>query len=252
MREAEHERRLADLEYQKQFQHFENNAKLREAVEARRNKADRLLHNARSEYTRAARESEPLLNRLNSEPSSPNTAEESARPILQKELKGYVRLRDMDDEIHKMERRIQNELPHDVRGLVSREMKNYTHKNDYDRLAEQVKNLSVRGPQLSESRDTSRERNVDSSITTNSPDLETLKTDLTTQTSQLNTEMSSLKEALAIVQKDILKLRFERMESGPDPRPDEIPMANNITSVIYLAFSSHSSFNLHSRRHRKL
>jgi hypothetical protein len=251
MKEAEHERRLADLEYQKQFQHFENNVKLREAVEARRNKMERLLQNARSEYARAARESEPLLRRLNPEPSSPDTTEDSARTILQKELKGYVRFRDMDDEIHKIERKIQNDLPRDVRGLVGREMKNYTHKNEYDRLAEQVRNLSVRGLQQSESRDPSRPRDVDSWIATNSPDLETLKTDLTTQTSRLNREMSSLKEDLASMQKDVLKLRFERMESEPEPRPEDIPMANNIANVIYLTSSSYNSFNLRSRRHRK-
>src|SRR5437016_4026864 len=137
MKEAEQEKRLADGEYHKQSQYFENNSKLREAVEARRSRSERTLSTARSDYVKTAREAEPLLRRLSSEIPSGISDEETIRKIIQAELKGFVMFRDLDKEMDKLygdlERKLQKKTPAEVRALVNQELKNFPHKSDFDR-----------------------------------------------------------------------------------------------------------------------
>ena len=230
MKEAEQEKRLADGEYHKQSQYFDNNSKLREAVETRRSKSERTLSSVRSDYAKAAREAEPLLRRLSSESPSGTIDEETIRRIIQVELKEFVMFRDLDKEIDKLhddlERKLQKKTPAEVRAVVNQELKNYTHTSDFDRLADQVKGMNVRTRQMSVSSETSRD--VEQRIVTQARDMESLRAELTARTSQQGKEISSLRERIKTLQKDTPLKQPQRIQKTPGTKSDDIVKVCNL------------------------
>src|SRR5208282_6345988 len=133
MRDAEQEKRLADGEYQKQSQHFDNNHKLREALETRKTKCDRIFETARSDYTKAAQQAEPILRRI-AEPAPPpinNTLiEDAVRKAMKRELKSFPTFGDMKEDLGNLERKIAKQTVIDIRTEVNRELRSYTHSSD--------------------------------------------------------------------------------------------------------------------------
>jgi hypothetical protein len=203
MRDAEHEKRLADGEYSKQSQYFENNAKLRETLEARRMRSERSFSNARSDYAKAAQEAEPMLRHLYAE-SSPTSAtaidEETIRRVVQNELRDYVRYRKFDQELTAVERKLQKEFSSDIRAAIGKELKNYTHKSEYERLVDQVKNLNVHGHGRHISVPSDISRDVDQRITAQAREVENIKSELTTRTNQQSQQISLLKDRINSLQ----------------------------------------------------
>jgi hypothetical protein len=235
MREAEQEKKFADGEYHKKSQYFESNPKLRETLESRRMRSERNLNNARSDYTKAAREAEPMLRQLCAE-SPPTSAtavdEETIRRVVQNELRDYVRYRKMDQELATVERKLQKEFSSDVRTMVSKELKNYTHRSEYDRLVDQVRNLNVQGRHTSVSSDTPRE--VDQRIIAQAREVENIKSELTTRTNQQSQEIASLKDRIDGLQME---------PSFQSRRGQTIPATNaeDIAKVCHLYHVSNSS-----------
>ena len=230
MKDAEQEMRLADGEYRKQSQHFDNNSKLREAVEARRSRSERALSTAQSDYTKAAREAEPLLRRLSSESPTAITDEETIRKIIKTELKEFVMFQDLDKEVDKLydrlERKLQKKTPAEVRGVVNQELKNYIHQSEFDRLADQVRGMNVRTRQLSVSSDTSRD--VDQRIVAQARDMETIRTELAARTAQQGKEIISLKERINNLQKDGTLQQSQRIQMARGRKLDDIVKVFNL------------------------
>ena len=230
MKEAEQEKRLADGEYQKQSQYFENNSKLRAAVEARRSKSERTLSIARSDYAKAAREAEPLLRQLSPESPSEMIDEETIRRIVQAELKEFVMFRDLDKEMDKLygdlERKLQKKTPSEVRAVVNQELKNYTHKSEFDRLTDQVKGMNVRTRQMSVSSDTSRD--IDQRIGAQARDMESIRTELAARIAQQGKEIISLRERINNLQKDAALQQSQRIQMAPGTKSDDIVKVYNL------------------------
>lgn len=231
MREAEHEKRLAEEEYRRQSQYFENNMKLRETLETRRTRSERNLSNARSDYTKAAREAEPMLQQLCDE-RSPTSAtvidEETIRRVVRAELRDYVAYREMEQELKALGRRLQKEIPSDIRTTISKDLKNYTHRSEYERLMDQVKNMNVQGRQMSVPSDTSRD--VDQRIIAQAREVENIKSELTTRTNHQSQQISLLKDRIDSLQMESSSQSL-RAQAAPRTSANDIVKVNSFYPV---------------------
>jgi hypothetical protein len=229
MKEAEQEKRHADGEYHKQSQYFDNNSKLREAVESRRSRSERTLSTSRSDYAKAAREAEPLLRKLSHESPSATVDEETIRKIIQVELKEFVMFRDLDKEVDKLydglERKF-HKTPAEIRAMVHQELKNYTHKSEFERLTDQIRGMNVRTRQMSVSSDTSRD--VDQRIVAQAQDMESIRTELTAKTAQQGKELILLKERINNLQKDAALQQPQRIQMASGTKSEDIAKVCNL------------------------
>jgi hypothetical protein len=207
MRDAEYEVRIADGDYSRQQQHFEANPRLRETLESRKSKTERNFTTARAEYTKAAKDAEPLLRRLNMETVnppkdlSPRLDEETIRKVVQHEIRStertYVRFRDLEVELETVKAKLAREFARqdEVRQLL----KKYTWRSDHEKLAEQVRGLSVRGRQTSVSSDTSRD--LDQRLVQNR-EFDQVRAEFRGRTDQISNELTMLKGLFNSMQKD--------------------------------------------------
>lgn len=225
MREAEYEKKVADGEYLKQSQYFDNNSKLREVVESRRTRTERILLTTRTEYAKAAQEAEPMLRRLSSDyPSGTSIDEDTIRKIVRAELKDFVMFQDLDKEIDKevtsLERKIQKRISADVRSMISQELKHYTQLADFEKLTEKVTEMSARGRQMSVSSDTSRD--VEQRIVAQTREVENIKSELATRTNQQAKEISILKDRINSTQRDATAQQSRRTQMPPGTKSEDI------------------------------
>jgi hypothetical protein len=217
MKEAEHEKKLADAEFYKQSQHFDNNLKLREAVETRRTKSDRTLQSTRTEYAKVAREAEPMLRRISPDETTATNEDERVRKILAAEVKELhlVRYRDLEKELRTLSTKWR-----DFRDLVNRDLDDFPRKGDLDRLADQVRSMNLRGRQTSVSSDTSRD--VDRRIVAQAREVENLKTDLVARMKEMVKEISLLKDRVNSMPKDASSQQSQPIQMGPGTKSDDI------------------------------
>ena len=228
MKEAEHDKRLVDIEFTKQSQNFESNPKLREVLEARRSKSERVLNTTRSEYAKAARETEPLLRRLSNE----NQSEALARKIVKAELDDFVMFRDLDREmevqLNNLERKLLKRIPAEAR-IVVNEMKGFALQSDFDKLEEQVKGMGAKRRPASESSDDSRGFDH---IVAQGREVANLQKDLVSRTTQLDSEIISLKEKVNNMQKDKTLELSRRMQMTPVTKSDDVVKVYRTRSLI--------------------
>jgi len=236
MRDAEQEKRLADGEYQRQSQHFDNNHKLREALETRKNKCDRIFQTARSDYGKAAQQAEPILRRM-AEPAPPpiNTTfiEEAVRKVMKRELEKFPTFREMDDSLGNLERKIAKQTGIDIRAEVKRELRDYTHSSDFRGLSEQVRDLKLRGRQMSVSSDTSRDK--DYRIDAQAREVENVRHELSSRQQEQGKEIARLNDRLNTLhtqQKDILVQQNRRVQMPPGTRSEDIVKVSHSMKVI--------------------
>ena len=210
-------------EYQRQYQYFENNLKVRDAIEARRARVERSLAVARAEYARAAGEAEPLLQRIDQMDKnvSPIADEEVIQQIIRNELRDYVKFRFLGEQLDSFQRKMYGQISDEARNVVIREMKDYTHVSQHERLVDQVRGLSSRTRQSTAppvAPDSSQE--VDSKFAAQAKELENVKGELTNLSNLQSLQMSELKDQLQNIQEDLLRL-LKRIEMPPETKSDD-------------------------------
>ena len=192
---------------------------MKETLESQRSKAENRLKVLRSDYVKAAREVEPILLRLNSEPPSPKENnglnEEAARRLVQNEVKNMERghYRELDNEVGSTGRKIRQDLAHDIKLAVNKELKSYVPWAEHERLVGEIRNTNPRARQSSVSSDTARE--YDQRIVAHAREIETLRSELTTRTNRQTQELSSLKDRVNSIQREPSLQRRIQMSSPP-------------------------------------
>lgn len=202
-KDAEQDLRHINGTIEKQRQHFDQNIRLKETLESQRSKCEYRLTSVRSEYVKAASETEPILRRLNSEPptSKENVglSEEAARKLIQNEVKNldrnFLNYRDLDTEMDKTYRKVRQDIEN-LNVTFDKEVKKYTPRTEHERLAAEVKHMNARSRQPSVSSDTSRD--YEHRIAALARDVEALKTEVTGRTKEISTMkdmLTKLKES---------------------------------------------------------
>jgi hypothetical protein len=197
---------------------------MKETLETQRSKAENRLKVLRSDYVKAAREVEPILLRLNSEPPSPKENiglnEEATRRLVQNEVKNMERghYRELDNEMGSTGRKIRQDLAHDIKVAVNKEMKSYVPRAEHERLVGEVRNTNLRARQSSVSSDTTRD--YDQRIVAQAREIETLRSELTTRTNRQTQELSSLKDRVNSIQSGPSLQR--RIQVSPPPKSNDI------------------------------
>jgi len=227
MKDAEHEVRSADGDYYRQQQYFEANPKLREQLELRKSKTERNFSTARTDYTKAAREAEPLLRRLNTENIPPRESapsrvdEESVRKVVQQEMRiterTFVRFRDLETELDMVRGKLARELvkQDDLKVML----KKYALWHEHEKLVEQVRELSLRGRQRSVSSDNSRD--LDQRLVQNR-EFDQVRAEFKTKTDQLGTEVAMLKGLFNNMHKDSDVQPGRRTKQDGNAKPEEL------------------------------
>jgi hypothetical protein len=239
IRDAEQDLKHIEGNFQKQAQYFDSNPRMKESLESQRSRAENRLKALRSDYVTAAREVEPILVRLNSEPPSPKENiglnEEATRRIVETKVKDleHILFRGLDSEIDNAGRKIRQDLSHDlardIRTAVNKELKSYVPRTEHERLVGEIRN--PRGRQSSVSSDTARD--YDQRIVAHARELETLKAELTTRTNRQSQELSSLKDRVNSIQKEPSLQR--RIQTSPPAKSDDILKVYS----LYMLISSH-------------
>jgi hypothetical protein len=197
---------------------------MKETLETQRSKAENRLKVLRSDYVKAAREVEPILLRLNSEPPSPKEniglTEEATRRLVQNEVKNMERghYRELDNEMGSTGRKIRQDLAHDIKLAVNKELKGYVPRAEHERLVGEVRKTNPRARQSSVSSDTARD--YDQRILAHAREIETLRSELTTRTNRQTQELSSLKDAVNSIQSGPSLQR--RIQKSPPPKSNDI------------------------------
>lgn len=225
MRDAEQEKKSAEGDYQRQSQYFENNVKLKEAMESRRIRTERNFMVARSDYTKAAREAEPLLRELTSgapENQSPAVKEDMVLDVVEKEIRDrkLVNFRMLDSELDKSERKMDAKWSQDLRTAITRETKNFALRTDHDRLAEQIRALNVRGRQGSAASESPRE--VDHRIVAHSRELDQIRLELASTQQQYTSDMSALAKQLQTLAGQFGNQHSPRVRMNSGAKPEDL------------------------------
>jgi len=212
-----------DIEYKKQQQYFENNNNLRQALEARRSKAERNAGLAKSSYVKAAREAEPLLQQIHSGSVRPETPvdEEVVRNVVKAELKSVVRFRELDDELKKLRRQVEKDAQEDLRARL----RYLTTKNDWDRMVERVQALELRPRQGSVSSD-SRDYGVFGK------DFEQFKTEMATRMAKQTLDLRELGQRISVVEMEVTGL------SSKPTQPNKNILPEDLAQVYFLNVAS--------------
>jgi hypothetical protein len=236
MRDAEQEKRLTDGEYQKQSQHFDNNLKLREALETRKNKSDRIFQTARSDYNKAALQAEPILRRMTESPPPPisNTIiDEAVRKAMRRELEKFPSFREMHGALGDLEDKIVKRTGNDIRAEVKRELRDYTHSSEFRGLSEQVRDLTLRGRQTSVSSDTSRDKDYRTGA--HPREVENARQELSSRQQDQGREIASLNDRLNTLhtqQKEIMVQQNRRIQMPTGARSEDIVKVSHPLKVI--------------------
>jgi hypothetical protein len=236
MRDAEQEKRLTDGEYQKQSQHFDNNLKLREALETRKNKCDRIFQTARSDYNKAAQQAEPILRRMTESPPPPisNTIiEETVRKVMRRELEKFPSFREMHDALGDLEGKIVKKTGNDVWTEVKRELRDYTHSSEFRGLSEQVRDLTMRGPQMSVSSDTPGDKDYRGGAPAR--EVENVRQELSSRQQEQGREIASLNDRLNTLhtkQREIMVQQNRRIQMPTGTRSEDIVKVSHPLKVI--------------------
>jgi hypothetical protein len=233
MKEAELEKKYAEIDYKKQSQHFDNNAKLREVLEDRKSKCEGNLTSARSNYVQAAQEAEPVLLRLYKK-DTPD--EDEIKKTVKLELRDYVRFRQMDDELKEFKTTLDKECMNAIRSQANREFRNYAPLSDHNILVEQVRGLTANERRRSVSvSDFSRD--VTPKLAAQARDIENFKSETATQIQQQNEEISELKDQVSVVQKKIPPIHAQVEKMTLDLNVE----TNGLSDVRSLSFNRANS-----------
>ena len=235
MRDAEQEKRLAEVEYQKQYQHFDSNHKLREALETRKNKCERVFQAARSDYNKAAQKAEPILRRITEPVPTPvnkTLIEDSVRKVVERELETFPTYREMKEDLGKLERKMKQCLI-DVETEVDRQLRDYTRSSDFSRLSDQVKDLTLRGRQMSVSSDNSRD--MDHKLGAQAREVENLRQEWSSQQQKQRKEIASLNDRLNTINrqhKEIVAQPTGRTQMAPGTRSEDVAKVKDSLTFI--------------------
>jgi len=183
-----------DNEYKKQEQFFENNSNLRQLLETRRSRAERNAGLAKSNYVKAAREAEPLLQQIRPGSVRPETPvdEEGVRNMMKSELKSFVQFRDLDAEVENLRRKMQKDVEDDIRARL----RFLSTKYDYDRLAERIQTLEILPQKV----------NVSGNPVSFGPEFEQFKTDMATRMAKHTLELSELGRRISVAEMELTGL----------------------------------------------
>jgi DNA primase large subunit len=190
MREAEIEKKVADGEYQKQFQYFESNVKIREALEMRKQKVDRTLNAIRGDYSRAARDAEPILRLLSAPGRAPaQEQEELTRAIVSQEIKSraLVSFATLDNEMDRLASDAHKKWKQDIDTVAKKEL---VSRAEHDRLVEQVSRQSSAGE-------------ADPRLSVHAKEIVEIKSELAARTRQLEEYLSAVDNRLNALQKTV-------------------------------------------------
>ena len=212
-RDSDVERQHVENDYKKQQQYFENNSSLRQALEARRSKAERNVGVAKSNFVKAAREAEPLLNQIQSGSLRLDTPVEEGhiRSIVKSETRNLIGFRDLETEIGKVERKIDKAVRDDIR----KEVRNFTPKTDHDRLAQKLEKIELQQRQPSASADIR-----DAGLL--GKEIEKVKIEIATRTAKQISELHELNQKISILQTEVMNLASKRIQPGNSSSPDDL------------------------------
>ena len=212
-RDSDVERQHVENDYKKQQQYFENNSSLRQALEARRSKAERNVGVAKSNFVKAAREAEPLLQQIQSGSVRPDTPvdEGHIRSIVKSETRNLIGFRDLETEIGKVERKIDKAVRDDIR----KEVRNFTPKTDHDRLAQKLEKIELQQRQPSASADIR-----DAGLL--GKEIEKVKIEIATRTAKQISELHELNQKISILQTEVMNLASKRIQPGNSSSPDDL------------------------------
>jgi hypothetical protein len=199
MRDAEKERKTAEIDYQKFSQYFQANPKAKEALDARRTKVERNLSAARSDYVRAARGAETLLRDLkyaSPAPSRPPLGDEIVRQMMEREIREHqlITQRDLNQDLHEVQKLQEVKW----RELIRKETRPFALRIDVDRLIGQVGGIDARQRQASVSSEGSRD--VDHLVLSSKKEVEQVRSDFESRISGYEQEISELKQQLSALQ----------------------------------------------------
>lgn len=220
VKEAQHELDQAKGDHARQQQYFENNPKLKEALETRLKKADRNVNSALLEYAKVARDTEPMLREFASERGGERIPdEESIRRIVRAEVRDEIRERrhrddfvshrSLDSKLTEFDRKQQNRLSADIRAAIHKETAAFARKDDVEILSDKVKGMNTREQRTSVTSDI---RETDQRIVAHAREIESLKAELTARTNRQNQEFSSLKDLVDDIQKDSAAQQTSRIQ----------------------------------------
>jgi hypothetical protein len=207
MKDAENERKQMMDEWTKNEQYFNTHEKLRETFEGRRQKYESTYNNAREDYERAARQTEPLLRRIEEREELPK--EGDIHDIVFQELKKlprFVTLSSLKEQLDDLWRDV------DIK-TKNIEDTAYIQKREFERLSAEVKNMhfnprSQQGSVLSET----NFREVEART---QPKIDNVR-------KALNNEVRSLNEKIDQLQKDTNAQPQRRIPLSPVAKAEDI------------------------------
>jgi chromosome segregation ATPase len=210
MKDAENERKQIMDEWTKNEQYFNTHPKIKETFEGRRQKYESTYNNARDDYQRAARQTEPLLRQIEAlEQQLPR--DKDIRKIFEQEFKKQPRF---------VTPALLKEQMDDLWRDVAKKSKNmediaYEHKTDLDRLSVEVKNLNLnpRSRQESASSETSF-REVEARL---QPKIDNVRKTLNNEVRSLNEKVDKLQK-----EKDTAAQPQRRISLTPTAKAEDI------------------------------
>ena len=217
MKDAEIEKNQVENDWSKNSQYFESNPKLKETYDIRRSKVEQKYGAAKQDYTRAARDAEPLLRRIEDSQGgdmSRNMRDQVNRMIsIEMRERGFVTLRRLDDQVEDAETRMIQESDR----RRKEDLRDFVCLSEFERLSDQVKNMnfSPRSRQMSVSSDHGS-RELDQRLP---PKIENLWKDL-------NKEVRNLSDRVGNLQKEFVSQPQEQISSTSSAKVEDTVRVN--------------------------
>lgn len=207
MKDAENERKQMMDEWTKNEQYFNTHEKLRETFDGRRQKYESTYNNAREDYERAARQTEPLLRRIEEREELPK--EGDIHDIVFQELKNlprFVTLSSLKEQLDGLWRDV-NIKTKNIEDTA------YIQKREFERLSAEVKNMNLNP----------RSQHWSVLSETNFREVETrMQPKFDNVRKSLNNEVRSLSEKIDQLQKDTNAQPQRRIPLSPVAKAEDI------------------------------